>query len=46
MQKIKVKKKEKNLYLIPELGKQRQVDFSEFKANLAYRVSSRKALSQ
>ena len=27
--------------LIPALGRQRQVDFSEFKASLVYRVSSR-----
>ena len=30
--------------LIPALGRQRQVDFCEFKANLVYKASSRTAM--
>ena len=31
------------MHLIPALGRQRQVDLSEFEASLVYRVSSRRA---
>ena len=36
-------KKVRGTPLIPALGRQRQVDFSEFKVSLVYKVSSRTA---